>query len=82
VAKNPISLRVVERPLDSPALVHGLLERVDTAVELLFLALRELDAIEGSAESPYLQDRASAASGALDAALRELRAVAVVLSAR
>ncbi|MDT4936022.1 MAG: hypothetical protein QOK11_3914 [Pseudonocardiales bacterium] len=81
MAKHPISLRVVERPLDSPALVNGLLERVDTAVELLFLALRELDAIEGAAESPHLQDRASTASGALDAAVRELRAVAVVLSA-
>lgn len=81
------ALRLLSAPPDVPAapdasaVAAALLERVDSVADLLFFALEGLDCIEAAAQSAHVLDRACAASGALDAALRELREVSTILSA-
>jgi hypothetical protein len=78
------ALRLLSAPPlapDTSAVASVLLERMDSIADLLFFALEGLDCIEAAAPSAHVQDHASAASGALDAALRELRDVSTILSA-
>ena len=70
------NLRLVAAPAEAARGAPDTVDRISTIVSLLFLAGQGVDSVQSSAESPYVRERAAMTAEVLEAALRELRALA------